>query len=381
MFDSGRSQQPQRISGESVDNAWTTHRQRTGKRSHRSDSPGRPTQPIERALRLTGMTITEHCSDQLIDASSPAPDDRRRVARVAVMAIAAVAILVVVLALLLGGGSSRSGDVATNSTVAAPARGAVKSLPAASGAASGAVDGAVDGAKPAVPAVPADSVTKVVKTGDMDLRVAKGKVPATIDQLIAIATLERGFVADSHSSEGVDATGSVTLRVPVESFDGAVSGVRHLHDATVVSQQTAGEDVSSKYVDLQARVHSLVATRTTYERLLAQATTIADTITVQSRITDVQTQIEQLQGELRVLNDQTTYGTLTVTVSESGAKVAPAHHRSGMSAAFHRSLDRFVNGIESIVGILGPLLLVLLLGALAVAVGRLVYRRVRRQLV
>ena len=66
------------------------------------------------------------------------------------------------------------------------------------------------------------------------------------------------------------------------------------------------------------------------------------------------------RAQLRVLNDQTTFGTLTVTVSEAGTvtKTAAVHHQSGMSKAFHRSLNRFVHGIEAIVGIIGPLLLV-----------------------
>ena len=172
-------------------------------------------------------------------------------------------------------------------------------------------------------------------------------------------------------------SGSVTLRIPVQAFDATVTAIRHF-DGKVVSQQTAGEDVTSKYVDLQARLHSLTATRSSFERLLARATTIGETLEVQSRITDVQTQIEQLQGRLRVLNDQTTYGTLTVTVAEKGKApvVAKVHHRSGMSAAFHRSLDRFVNGVEAIVGIIGPLLLAVLLGGLAWLVARFAYRRV-----
>jgi hypothetical protein len=52
-----------------------------------------------------------------------------------------------------------------------------------------------------------------------------------------------------------------------------------------------------------------------------------------------------------------------------------------MSAAFHRSVDRFVRGIEAIVGILGPVLLVLLVAALLALVARYGYRLLRRQAV
>ena len=52
-----------------------------------------------------------------------------------------------------------------------------------------------------------------------------------------------------------------------------------------------------------------------------------------------------------------------------------------MKQAFDRSVDRFVNGIEAIVGVLGPLLLAALLIGLGWVVARLAYRRLRRNLV
>jgi hypothetical protein len=350
-------------------------------------------------MRLIGMTMTdERPIADARDASTPAPSDHHP-ARAWLAATAGIGLVVVVLAFLVGGSSTggsggKSADTAASSgslrnaapSMPAPVEGASNQL--ASGAAASGAAASADKSAPNTPAVagapsvPVDSVNKVVKTGEMDLAVNKGKVPATMNQLIGLATLERGYIADSHSSQGPSPTGSVTLRVPVQSFESTLGQVRQLRNVKVVSQQTAGEDVTNKYVDLQARVRSLVATRSTFERLLARATTIGDTLAVQSRITDVQTQIEQLQGELRVLNDQTTFGTLTVTLDENATKViARPHHQSGMSKAFHRSLDRFVHGIEAIVGVIGPLLLVALLAGIAWAAGRPVYRRVRRQLV
>ena len=301
--------------------------------------------------------------------------------RTAVVAAGAILVLIVVVAIAIGGGggggggSSSGGSAATSSIGAPSAAGGARAprpLPAV---------GSGSGSAPGVPAVvPASSGAKVVKTGEMDLQVAKGLVPHTVDRLTAIATLQRGYVADSHTSEGSDPSGSVTLRVPVGSFESTVVLVRQLQ-AKVLSQQLAGDDVTGHYVDLQARLRSLQATRAAFERLLARATTIGDTLAVQNRITDVQTQIEELQGELRVLGDQTSYGTLTVSVSERASTPPKPTHRSGMSAAVHRSVDRFVRGIEAIVGILGPVLLVVLLAGLGWVLVRLGYRVVRRKAV
>ena len=293
----------------------------------------------------------------------------------------AVALLVVVLAMAIGGGGSTSGsggggNAATSGPAARPALAPMPAPKTAAGEGAAAT-GSAGGAADAGPSVP-DAGSKVVKTGEVDLQVASGQVPHTMDRLIALATLERGFVAESHSSEGGSPSGSVTLRMPVQSFESTVAQVRQL-TGKVLSQQTSGQDVTSSYVDLQARLRSLTATRSAFERLLARATTIGDTLAVQSRITDVQTQIEQLQGQLRVMTDQTSYGTLTVTVSEKGTAPARPHQRSGMSRAFHRSVDRFVGGLEAMVGVIGPLLLVVLVVAIGWGAARLVYRLLRRR--
>ena len=339
------------------------------------------------------MTITDEALGQLLDPD-PAPRRRLPGRRTWLVAAAVVGAVLVALAFAVGGWSG-GGSGGNSARTLAPTHlyggsAAVKSTPvpapqlaggvtAAGGAVAGSVQGGVtNGADESVPStVPADVGDKVVKTGEMDLEVGKGQVPHTLDRLIALATVNRGFVAESHSSDGTTPSGSVTLRVPVQSFDATLTSVRAL-PGKVVSQQTAGEDVTSKYVDLQARIHSLTATRSSFERLLSRATTIGDTLAVQSRITNVQTQIEQLQGQLRVLSDQATFGTLTVTVAEKGkaAVVTKPHHASGMSRAIHRSVDRFVNGVEAIVGVLGPLLLAALLAGLAWLVGRFTYRRV-----
>lgn len=338
------------------------------------------------------------------------PRERRRLPRPhlsrrgwLVTSAAAVVVLIVVAVVLGSGGSNsndrlatsapsnNSGTFGSNATSAGvgsvAGSGGPAALPAPAAGALGGAGSATAGSvgsqrAPVAPTLPTVDTSKVVKTGEMDLQADKGEVPTIFNRVLAIATVVQGYVSDSHTDEGIDPSGLVTLRVPVAKFEAAIAQVRSL-PAKVVSQQISGTDVTSKYVDLQARITALQATRSTYERLLSRATTIGDILSIQTRITDVQTQIEQLQGQLRVLDDQTSYGTLTVTVDQKAAPapVVKHHHQSGMGKAVHRSVDRFVNGIEAIVGVIGPILLVLLVIGLGVVVLRVGYRVVRRQLV
>ncbi|MDQ1684647.1 MAG: hypothetical protein QOC82_1384 [Frankiaceae bacterium] len=228
---------------------------------------------------------------------------------------------------------------------------------------------------------PTDSLTKIERTGELDLQVDKIKVNDAVNTLTRYATQVRGIVASSQMLEGDGApSATVTLRVPNSSFDVVLGQARGL--GKVLSLQTKTADVTAQYVDLGARLHALGLTKQTYLNILQKATTIGQILSVQQQINDIQTQIDQLQGQLKVLNDRTTYATLTVSIDQkSHVKAAVVHQQSGLSKAVHRSVSRFVHGIEAIIGAIGPIVLVLLLIGLGWLLAKVGYRIVRRQMV
>jgi hypothetical protein len=252
------------------------------------------------------------------------------------------------------------------------------------GTGSGAVDFAGATGGKAVDPLPT-TPSRVVKTGVLDLQVPKGKVGSTLDEVADIAVAYRGYVESSRTSEGGFApSGRVTMRVPVDSFQDAVNRARALGKtpgAKVLGLQTSGEDVTGKYVDLQARIHALQQTRNAFLDLLAKAQTIGETLSVQQRVTDVQTQIEQLQDQLKVLASQSAMSTLTVTVDQKVIAATTPGEKSGMHKAFNRSVDRFVNGVEAIVAGTGPVLLAIIVIAALWFGGRFGYRVLRRNMV
>jgi len=334
------------------------------------------------------------------------------------MSSAAAVVVLIVVAFAVGGGGGNGGGAGdkrasggnTASTalapgVGAPENGGVANLDAG-GSAAGTAGTTAATAPRAVPMVPArsgvttlsqapqqaqskpgstiapDSLTKIVQTGELDLQVDRIKVADAVTALTSYAARAGGMVANSQTVEGDGApSASVTLRVPNNAFGTVLGQARGL--GKVLSQQTKSADVTAQYVDLGARIHALGLTKATYLGILSKATTIGQTLSVQQYINDVQSQIEQLQGQLKVLTDQTTYATLTVSIDQK-AHVAPAavvHHQSGMSKAVHRSVSRFVHGIEAIIGVIGPIVLVLLIVALGWLAAKVGYRIVRRQMV
>lgn len=237
------------------------------------------------------------------------------------------------------------------------------------------------------PSLPQDAVgqsAKVVTTGSVDLAIGNGSLNSVVSKLTQFTVGDGGFVAKSQLQLGSAATGSASygslvLQVPQPSFNDLVKNVESV--GKVTSQSSTSTDVTGQYVDLQARISALQASLQQYLTILSKATSIGDVLSVQNQIDTIQSQIEQLQGQLNLLNSQTTYATLTVSLSQQGHPVPPPPPpSSGVSKAWHDSVNGFTSGFEWLVRIAGRTLFVLVLLAALALVGRWAWRARRRWL-
>ena len=242
-------------------------------------------------------------------------------------------------------------------------------------------------ALPQSAAVPgADSIgqpARIEQTGSLDLSVARGAVSATVDRLDALAGANNGFVATSQTHSGTSGgapSGTVTLEVPVASFSAVLEGAESLGKVSQLT--TNATDVTAQYVDLQSQITALEASRQQYLTIMTRASSIGDVLAVQAQLDSLQSQIQQLQGQLAVLGSETDYSKLTIGVSETAA---PPHHRaaaappSGLAKAWHDSVHGFVAGAEGLIRIAGPALFALLCLGAALLWGQLFWRRLQRR--
>ncbi len=111
---------------------------------------------------------------------------------------------------------------------------------------------------------------------------------------------------------------SVTLRVPVESFDDARERIKALAKE-LENENVSGQDVTEEYVDLDARLHNLqVAEEELLELLAAAQETHRDAesiLAIYREITNVRQQIEQIQGRMQYLEDTSSLATLTISLT------------------------------------------------------------------
>lgn len=224
---------------------------------------------------------------------------------------------------------------------------------------------------------------RIEEVGTIDLTIGGTQFETTLTQLTAFATADGGFVFSTHvhmgsKKIGTFSTGSIVLQVPERRFAALVDQVRHVGHATSV--MTSADDVTGQYVDLQARISALRVSRSQYLKIMTRTNSINGILAVQSQLNSIQSQIEQLQGQLNLLNSETTYSTLSVTLTQSGAThAAPTKSRTGFDKAWHDSITGFISGFEWLLRIAGPLLFALILLGVLVTLGRLGWRASQRR--
>jgi len=220
-------------------------------------------------------------------------------------------------------GCTRAGDGAGGGSQAEPQVAQDRTAAATAGAGASAGKGAAAAA--AVRLV--DLGNRIVRTAKVDLEVGKGTLGETIDRATdVVARAEGTYVGSSTSVPGDGpATGEVTFRVPVDAFEAILRELKGL--GTYRGERSSTEDVTNQYVDLRGQLTAWRAQERVYLRLLGRARSIGDVIAVQNQLQQVQSNIERLQGQVNHLEDQSSFSTIVLNLSEPGAGGAQPRSR------------------------------------------------------
>jgi hypothetical protein len=199
------------------------------------------------------------------------------------------------------------------------------------------------------------TTTRIIRTGEISVIIPRDSFADRFAAVVNAAEHNRGFVAESRSRERV---GTLTVRVPSARFDETLSAIRDL--GTVDIESLRGRDVTAEYVDLRARLRIEKSRREVLLRLMDRAESIEQTIRVRNALDETQLRIEQIQGQLRLLDDQTSFATITVALREEG--VAADVEAASIPNAFERAGAGFVGVIAAIIIGIGYLLPLVAIG-------------------
>lgn len=190
---------------------------------------------------------------------------------------------------------------------------------ATSGAKSGQSGAVANAAAPVAAQAPSqlgvtDAATRQqVRTGDMTLGASSADDVARVaDQAVAVAGDVGGQTDGDRRSGGSSPTADLVLRVPPAALDATVDRLAGLAKVTSRSVQT--EDVTSQYTDLEGRIGALRTSTARLVGFLGAATDANQIASLEGELTRRETDLESLQGQLRVLSAKTDLATLKVSV-------------------------------------------------------------------
>ena len=192
------------------------------------------------------------------------------------------------------------------------------------------------------------SETYLVRSGTLATTVESADT--ALQEIRRIAQFYKGAVTDSSISKDAHGqqAGNVTLRVPSEDFFGAWDELRSIGD--VVSQSITSEDVGNDYVTSVSRMHSLLAEQVTLQKMLDEALEVqrrrglgegySILLDTQQRLSNVSSEIREIENRITSLADQITRSTITVMLTEQphNPVVKPERFDWGMGSVFNESL-------------------------------------------
>jgi hypothetical protein len=229
----------------------------------------------------------------------------------------------------------------------------------------------------------------VIENADLAIVVKDPK--ARMAEINALANEFGGYVVSSNLYQSFTSFGkevpeaTIVIRVPAERLDEALTRIKE-NIVDIDYENRSGQDVTNIYVDLQAQLKAKQAAETKLLEIMEQATRAEDVLAIYLQVQQVQTQIEQLKGQIQYYEESAAMSSISVRlIAEEGTQpieIGPWTPEGAAKDAI-RDLILFVQDfseflISFVLFIVPALLLIAIPVLLVYFIGRAVYRRTRR---
>lgn len=161
---------------------------------------------------------------------------------------------------------------------------------------------------------------KLIRTGRLTLEV--DRLSQVLEQLSSLIGEMQGLVADTRvtSNDDGEQFAEVSVRVPADRFDETFRRLKQL--GRVEQEATDAQDVTKNFHDLTTRLAVKEEAVARLRRILAERTgDLQAVLAVERELERAVTELEQLKGEKRYLDQQIAYSTISLTLLEPGVSI------------------------------------------------------------
>lgn len=157
------------------------------------------------------------------------------------------------------------------------------------------------------------------------MTVIVNSVNESIDAVSKIINSKQGDLIGLNerqpTKENARHTASITLRVPQNQLDSTLDELAKL--GTVENRNITAEDVSNQLVDFQARLNNLRRTEANLQKIMDRSGSVRDVLSVAQELSNVRQSMEQINAQLKNLQNQVAYSTITLNLQAAVSSSSP----------------------------------------------------------
>ena len=169
------------------------------------------------------------------------------------------------------------------------------------------------------------SARKIIRTANLSFETKEYE--PFIRSVSSCVAAHGGYFESSESygagiySSGGMRSANMTIRIPADRYDSFMEAVSEIGAMTYRSESES--DVTMTYVDIESRIRALETEHATLLQILEKAESLTDVIQLQSRISEVNYQLDSYKSQIRKYDDLISYCTVHLYVSEVRRETVP----------------------------------------------------------
>lgn len=204
---------------------------------------------------------------------------------------------------------------------------------------------------------------KLIYTGNLRLQVTS--LTSTESAIQDWVSAFKGYITSS-STNGRNL--NVTARIPAKSFFSAFDEAGNL--GTVENRDISTEDVTEQFYDLSTRLNTRKIFRERLQSYLSNAKDMKDLLSIEAELSNVQSDIEVMEGRFRRLSNQIDYATIHIRASLPSNTTERGYNFPNMTQKM-RNLGE--NSLEFLASFVVGILYLVIYGVPLVAIVALLY--------
>jgi hypothetical protein len=164
---------------------------------------------------------------------------------------------------------------------------------------------------------------KLVRNATAELEVAS--FDESVQKITAFAAEEKGYVSTTNSEKQANGKlrGEIVVKVLPDGLDRFLGKLRGIGE--LKNQALTTEDVTKSYFDTESRLkNARLMEQRLIEILKTKSKDVADLLEVEKELGRVREEIETMQGELKFMDSQVAFATVTITLAEKNMNVPAA---------------------------------------------------------